>query len=463
MTEEFRQRLAKYPRYWDEARETMPPARRELLILARVQDQLGYAYEQLPFYRRLYDSHGVKPADVNSLDDYTAKIPVVTKDMLREDQERHPPFGSYSGTELADIIRIYGSSGTTGKPTIYGISKLDWEQAEEAQAMAAWTMGVRPDDIVHFLFPFGMFIGGWAILLGTTRLGAANFPAGAMDSVRHIEMMRTLGSTVLAGTPSYCLHLGEVAKETGQDLRELAVHTLVVGGEPGGTLPGTREAMRQIFGDVRVIDTGNTSECFPTQMNTSCPEETGVHVFEDEVFLEVVDGNDPHSGLPPGERGTTVYTTLRRRSQPMIRFMAGDETYLDRAPCPCGRTYPRLPEGLLGRADDMLIIRGANVYPSAVENALRQVMGVGAEYRLIVEKNGALDELSVESEYESTWLAAQGATPDSARADLRARIAAALKRTIGLRCTVRLVPPGSHESQLFKARRVIDRRDDIVL
>jgi phenylacetate-CoA ligase len=459
----YRQRLARYPRYWDEARETMDPARREQLILECVQSQLRYAYERLPFYRRLYDAHGVTPADVRSLADYTARIPVVTKDMLRADQELHPPFGSYSGTELADITRIYGSSGTTGKPTIYGISRTDWERAEQAQAMAAWAMGVRPDDIVHFLFPFGMFIGGWAILMGTTKVGAANFPAGAMDSVRHIEMMRTLGSTVLAGTPSYCLHLGEVAKETGSDLAELGIHTLIVGGEPGGTLPGTREAIRQIFGDVRVIDTGNTSECFPTQMNSSCPEETGVHVFEDEVYLEVVDGDDPHTGMPTGARGTTVYTTLHRRSQPMLRFMAGDETYLDRGPCPCGRTYPRLPEGLLGRADDMLLIRGANVYPSAVENTLRQVAGVGAEYRLIVDKNGALDELSVESEYDPTWLSAQVSQPETARADLRARIEAALKRTIGLRCTVRLVPPGSHESQLFKARRVIDRREGRLL
>ncbi|MBI2963329.1 MAG: phenylacetate--CoA ligase family protein [Deltaproteobacteria bacterium] len=452
-----RQDRSRYRRFWDEARETMAPAERRRRILDRVRHQLAYAYEKLPFYRRLYDRHGVRPDDVRTLEDFTAKVPCVTKDMLRADQTDHPPFGSYAGVGLEQVVRIFGSSGTTGKPTLYGISAADWERAGHAQAMAVWAMGARPDDLVHFLFPFGMFVGGWAILHGTTEIGAASFTAGAMETGRHIDMMKLLRPTVLAGTPSYCLHLGEVARQSGDDLSTLGLRTLIVGGEPGGSLRGPRDAMRAAFGDVTIADTGNTSECFPTQMNSSCEEAPGVHVFEDEVFLEVVDRDDANAPVADGERGATVYTTLWRESQPMIRFWAGDETWMTREPCRCGRSYPRLPDGLVGRLDDMLLVRGANVYPSAIDDTLRRVPGVGAEYRVIVEKEGAMDEIGIHAEYDPRWLAARPSAAEG-RAALARAIEAALKRTIGLRCAIEIVEPGSLESQLFKARRVIDRR-----
>jgi phenylacetate-CoA ligase len=446
-----------YPKYWNAERETMDPAERESVIFRRLVSQIEYAYNRLPFYRRLYDSHGVKPEDIRSMDDFAKRVPVVTKDMLRRDQLEHPPFGSASGVEHEEIVRVYASSGTTGTPTLYGISRRDWDRSADAQAMAAWAMGVRPDDVVHFLFPFGMFVGGWAILHGTTTVGATNFPAGALDSRKHIDMMQQLGSTVLAGTPSYCLHLGEVAKDMGFDLSTLPLKSLLVGGEPGGMLAGPRAAIRKAFGDVRIMDTGNTSECFPTQMNSSCTEESGVHVFEDEVFLEVTHRDDASVRQAEGERGAAVYTTLWRESQPMIRFWPGDETYMVREPCACGRTYPLLPQGLIGRLDDMLLVRGANVYPSAIEDTVRQVPGVGAEYRVIVEKHGAMDELTIESEWDAHWLAVQP-DPQTACEELQATLQSALRKTTGLRCEIRLLEPGSHESQLFKARRVVDRR-----
>lgn len=448
---------ARYAAFWDEPRETMPPEARRQHILERVQAQVREAYDRLPFYRRLYDVHGVKPDDVRSLEDFATKIPVVTKDMLRADQAEHPPFGSYLGCDPDEVVRVYSSSGTTGTPTLYGISREDWERAADNQAMAVWGMGVRPHDVVHFLFPFGMFVGGWAILLGSTRVGASNFPVGAMDSRKHIELMQQAGSTVLAGTPSYCLHLGEVAEEMGVDLSALPVHTLVVGGEPGGSLDGPRALFREAFGDVRVIDTGNTSECFPTQMNSTCHAEKGVHIYEDEVYLEIVDTDDPARSVPDGQAGATVYTTLWRRSQPMIRFWAGDQATMVREPCPCGRTYPRLPSGLRGRLDDMLLVKGANVYPSTIEDALRQVHGVGPEYRVIVEKQGALDEITLESEYDPRWLKTR-TDRSAACADLAQRMESALRHATGLRCPVKLVEPGTQETQLFKAQRVDDRR-----
>lgn len=450
------QSLAEHRRFWDEARETRSRAEREKLILGRIQKQIAYAYEGLSFYRRLYDSHGVTPSDVRTMEDFTKRIPVVTKQMLRDAQAEHPPFGSYSNTPPEQIARIYGSSGTTGVPTLYAISKSDWARATEAQAMAIWAMGVRPGDIVHFVFPFGMFIGGWAIMAGVERVGATIFPVGAADSKRHIDLIHQLRPTVLAGTPSYVLHLADVARSMGVDLRKSSVHTLIVGGEPGGTVPGSMAAMRAGWGDdIIICDTGNTSECFPTQMNSSCDCGQGVHIFEDEVYLEMVDPGDTHRRVSEGEFGATVYTTLWRESQPMIRFFAGDRARLVHGTCLCGRTYPRLPEGLVGRLDDMLLIRGANVYPSAIEGALRQVPGVGAEYRIVVERQGALDELRLEVEPDADWTKQQ--TGDVC-ALLTESIVERLRREIGLRVGVKVVEPGTFEKMLFKARRVIDRR-----
>jgi phenylacetate-CoA ligase len=441
-----------YPRYWAAERETMPVEQRRGMILERVQAQLHRAYETMPFYRRLYDEHSLHPADVHTLDDFTQRVPIVTKDMLRADQQEFPPYGSYRGTPDHDVARIYGSSGTTGVPTLYAISTADWDRARDAQAMALWAMGVRPNDTVHFVFPFGMFIGGWALLHGCEAIGCTNFTAGAMDTRRQIDMMRAVRPSVLAGTPSYCMHLGEVAGEMSVDLTTTGLRTVLVGGEPGGSLETCRAKIKEIFGDVVVADTGNTSECFPTQMNSSCSEEVGVHVFEDEVFCEIVEPGDPAHRSPEGSPGATVYTTLWRESQPMIRFWSGDESQLTYEPCPCGRTYPRLPRGITGRVDDMLLIRGANVYPSTIDEAVRRVPNMGAEYRIVVEKRGALDELILQLEGSPPAYEGHGTTV------LSDAVVDSVRRVTGLRCSVEVVPLASLERHVFKARRVIDRR-----
>jgi phenylacetate-CoA ligase len=453
------ERLRPFPRFWDEPRETLALAPRRELILERVQAQLRDVYERNPFYRRLYDAHGVRPDQIRSLDDFTARVPVVTKQMIRDDQAAHPPFGSYSTTEPHDVARVFGSSGTTGTPTLYAISKGDWARAAEAQAMAVWGMGVRPGDVVQLAFPFSMFIGGWALLLGVEGIGATAFSVGALDSRRQVELIGLTRSTVLMATPSYVMHLAEVARNLGVDLRRSSIHTLIVGGEPGGGVPGSKEAMKAAWGaHVTICDTGNTSECFPTQMNSSCHHGTGMHVYEDEVYLEIVSPDDLNRGVVDGEFGATVYTTLWRQSQPMIRFAAGDRARLSREPCACGRTYPRLPEGLVCRLDDTLLIRGVNVYPSAIEATLRQIDGVGSEYRVFVEKHGAMDDLRIEVEVDRPWLNAQGDDAAAARAHLVKKLADELRHDLGIRVDVQLVDAGTFEQMVFKARRVIDKR-----
>ena len=452
-------RLRPFPRFRDERRETLPLAERRALILERVQAQLRYVYESNPFYRKLYDAHGVRPEQIRSLEDFTARVPIVTKQMIRDDQAAHPPFGSYSTTAPHDVARVFGSSGTTGTPTLYAISKADWERAAEAQAMAVWGMGVRPGDIVQLAFPFSMFIGGWALLLGVERIGATAFSVGALDSRRQVEMIGLTKSTVLMATPSYVMHLAEVARDLGVDLRRSGIHTLIVGGEPGGGVHGSKEAMKVAWGDhVTICDTGNTSECFPTQMNSSCHLGTGMHVYEDEVYLEIVSPGDLNQGVPDGEFGATVYTTLWRQSQPMIRFAAGDRARLSREPCACGRTFPRLPQGLVCRLDDTLVIRGVNVYPSAIEASLRQVPGVGAEYRVFVEKSGAMDGLRVEVEVDRLWLKEQAGDTATAREGLAKKLAEELRHDLSIRVDVQVVDAGTFEPMVFKARRVIDKR-----
>lgn len=441
-----------YRRYWDEERETLDPRRRDELILGRIRHQLAYVYAELPFYRRHYDAHGFHPSQVKTLEDFTTRVPVITKKQLVADQAEHPPFGSYAGG-AEDIARIHGSSGTSGTPTMYCVSRHDWERSRELVALAMWAMGARPDDIAQIGFPFSLFFGGWGVLQGLEHIGVTAFPVGNIDSQRHLELIQRVGATIFSGTPSYCQHLIGVAEGIGFDLAGSSVRRLIVGGEPGGSLPGTRDAIAEGWG-ASVHDSGSTSEMYPFNTNVTANPEDGVLLINDEVFAEVVDRDDANVPLPHGERGAIVYTHLWRESQPMIRFWAGDETYMVHdGPTSCGRTYPRLPEGIIGRLDDMLIIRGANIYPSAVETVLRQVEGLGAEFEILVDRKGAMDEMSIRVE-----LTEAAASDPGARERIREEAEGRLKRTLHVRAPVELLAPGTLPPTVFKARRVVDRR-----
>lgn len=443
-----------FPRYWDEERETLDPATREALILERLQHQLAYVYAELPFYRRHYDARGFHPDQLRSLEDFSTKVPVITKKMLIADQAENPPYGSYArDLRPGEIARIHGSSGTSGTPTMYAVSKADWERAGDVHAMAQWCAGIRPDDIVQVGFPFGLFFGGWGVVQGAERIGATLFPLAITESERHLELMARLGSTVFSATPSYCIHLLSVAEKLGIDLPGNTVRRLLVGGEPGGSLPGTRKVIEEGWG-ATAADCGSTSEMYPFQTSVACTEGTGTHLYIDEVFTEVVEADNLNAPVPAGTRGAVVYTHLWRDSQPMIRFAPGDETYLDVETCRCGRTYPRMPEGVLGRLDDMLVIRGANVFPSAVETALRSVPELGPEFRILVRREGAMDEMTVQTELGPS--AAPGSDAEVVR-----RAEETLKRVLQIRVPVELLAPGTIPETTFKARRVVDERPKI--
>ncbi len=435
--------------YWDAARETRNPVERDAETFVHLQASLKRAYN-LTFYQRHWDAHGFHPDQVKTLADFTARCPIITKKMLIADQAEFPPFGSYLGIDRGEIFRIHGSSGTSGTPTMYGVARQDWEYGKEIFALTHWASGVRPSDVVHYAFPFGMFFGGWAMLMAAEQVGATVFPMGLAETRRHIEMMDRLGSTVIEATPSYMLHMAEVAAEMGYDTRSSPVRIFLSGGEPGGSIPSTKKLIMDLWGLDILCDAGTSSEMFPFVTNAECSAMRGMHVYTDEVWTELVDPDDPHTLVPEGETGNLVYTHLHRVSQPMIRLSINDRSWLTREPCPCGRTYPRLPQGLMGRADDMLVIRGANIFPSAVEKALRGVDGLGTEFRIRVFKEGHLDEMVVEAEVAPGF--------DGDRGDLARRATEEVTHSCIVRIPVTLVEANTFERAVLKSRRVIDER-----
>lgn len=450
--------MAKYPKYWNEAKETMDPAEREQVILGLIQEELNYVYENLPFYRELYDSRGFHPSQVQTLDDFTSKVPLLTKDMLRIEQEQHPPFGRYLGFDQEEGLHIHGSSGTTGRPTFYLFSGADLDYIREVMAQAFYTAGVRPDDIVQISTDLGMFMGGWGTLWGTERIGAKAFTPGAGNAERHIRLMYQVGSTVLVTTPTFALRLLDVAHSLGYDTVQSPLRLGIFIGEPGAGIPGTKRALEEGWG-ITALDCASTSEMTPWATNVECAEKRGMHVINDEVYTEIVAKDDPTRRVAEGESGAVVYTHLRRKGQPMIRFWSGDESRMVFDACPCGRTYPRLPDGVYGRVDDMLLIRGVNVYPSTIQRALLEVKGLGSEHRIVLERKAYMDEVTVLVEYDPQYLESVPAPEYAAKLEeLGKRTSDHLAAVVGVRLKIELVEPNTLERFDVKARRVIDKR-----
>jgi len=453
-----RKRLQDYPKYWDENRETMEPCERNKIILERIKHQLRYVYDNLPFYRKLYDKHNLKPEDVKTMEDFTTKVPAITKKMLVADQAENPTFGSYLGVPEKEVIRVFSSGGTTGNPTFYGISQKDWDRGAEAMALFSWTVGIRPHDTVYYCIPFGVWVGAWGYLHGIDKIGARQCTAGFVPSERHIELIRKVKPTIVISTVSGALVLAEKAKTIGYDLGETSPWLIIPGAEPGASYPSVQKSIFQAWG-AEVADVGTMSEMYPPETNTMCEERNGMHVYQDEVYTEIVSKDNGNELLPYGSNGVIVYTHLYRDSQPMIRLWSGDESFMIDDPCPCGRTYPRLPKGILGRVDDMLIIRGVNIYPSAIEDILRSMPEIGVEHRIIVEKEKVLDELSVMSNCSPKFYESLDAAKRTEQmAALGEKVANKLRTTFGIRIPVEITPPGTIESTGLKARRVVDKR-----
>ncbi len=429
-----------------------PPAREEL-ILFKLERQLRYAWERSAFYRRRWEEAGVTPDSLKELGDLW-RFPVVSKEELRAAQAAAPPFGDYLCIEPGAVARIHGTSGTTGRPTVFGIGAEDWERIGEAHARILWGAGLRPADRVMVSSFFSLYLGSWGALEGGQRLGASMFPFGAGvpgQTLMGVAWARELRPTAFYSTPSYALHFAETARREGIEPGSLGLRILFFSGEPGAGIAATKRQIEETFGGI-CVDMGSMAEMTPWMTNGECRHRTGMHLWQDLVYTEVCDP-ETFRPVPSGAEGTPVYTHLERTSQPMIRLVSGDLARWTDAPCPCGRTYPRLPDGLYGRIDDMIIVRGENIYPSAIEDVLRATDGFGGEFRVIVSRREAMDELLIRAE-----CAASHAAPE-ARARLQAAMVERLRARLGVRPRVELVSPGELPRTEFKARRVIDDRD----
>ncbi len=444
-------------RYWFPRRETMPAGEREASILERLQQVTRYAYERSAFYRRKWDDAGFHPDKLKSLEDFEDKVPVVTKSDLRDAQARAPMFGDYLCVTESEIHHVHGTSGTTGRPTAFGIGRSDWQAIANAHARILWGMGIRPGDTVFIAAIFSLYMGSWGTLAGAERLRCRSFPFGAGASgmsARAAMWLANFKPRAFYGTPSFALHLAEVARAEGYEPRDFGLEVMFFSGEPGASVPGVRERIRETYG-ARVIDCGSMAEMTPF-MNVAGSEQSdqGMLCWQDVVYTEVCDPKT-FRRVPYGERGTPVYTHLERTSQPMIRLVSGDLTLWVDEPNPCGRTYPRLPNGIFGRIDDMITIRGENVYPSEIDAVVNQLADYGGEHRIVITRDRAMDELLVRIEAAPGLFERGSEAPRAMRADAAAR----LQKVLGLRALVEIVPPGTFPRTDFKARRVVDDRE----
>ena len=443
-------------KYWLPVRETMDPGIREQKILERVQEVMTYAYKKSVFYRNKWDEAGVHPEHISSLDDFE-RVPVVTKQELRAAQLRVEPFGDYLCVPEREVHHIHGTSGTTGRPTVFAIGREDWRTIAENQARILWAMGLRPGDMVFVAAIFGLYLGSWGAMLATERLRAKCFPFGAGApgmTARAVQWLKAMKPQGFYSTPSYALHLAEVARDEGIDPHDFRLKAMFFSGEPGASIPAIRERIEASYG-ASVFDCGTMAEMTPfMSASGTSGSGPGMVLFQDMVYHEVCDPKS-FSRVGWGERGTPVYTHLERTSQPMIRLASGDLTHWIQGPSPCGRTYPCFPDGVYGRIDDMFQVRGENIYPSEIDAVLNQLTGYGGEHRIIISREGAMDELLVQFE-ASENIYAKGAT---AVDSLRQRASEDLRRVLGVRSKTEVLDINTIPRTDHKAHRVVDDRE----
>lgn len=435
-------------RFWDPALETQSRRAWQSLKLGLLKKHLEHAYRGSPHYRQSFDAAGVHPSDLKTLDDLR-RFPFITKKILRDRQLAVPPFGDLVAVPERDIVYISCSSGSTGVPTASPFTAQDFDGWIDYEARQFWSSGMRPEDRYCHSLNLSLFIGGPCVL-GAQKLGALTIHAGTVPSERLLNLLKQFQATVIWTTPSYAWYLGETALKEGIDpRRDLSLKRIFVAGEPGGSIPETRERIEALWG-AHVYDYYGLSDIFGSCAGM-CEERDGLHWAEDHILPEVI---DPETLEPvaEGERGELVLTTLKKSARPMIRFRTGDIVSITSEPCRCGRTSVRL-SGIHGRLDDMLIIKGVNIFPSDVEAVARRDTGLTGEYRLIVERIDHLDRLTVEVERTAGF--------NGTDEDLAHRFARVLQSVTGVGAVVNVLPPDTLPRATHKAKRIDDRRTGV--
>lgn len=429
---------------WSPKFETMPRAELEKLQLERLKALIARVYEKVPFYRQALQQKGITPESIRSLADLS-KLPFTTKQDFRDNY----PLGLLA-VPMEQVCRIHASSGTTGKPIVAPYTANDLRMWTEVMARTLTAAGVTKNDVMQNAYGYGLFTGGLGFHYGGERVGATVIPTSTGNTKRQLMLIQDLGTTVITCTPSYSLVLAETAKDMGLDLRLTKLRLGIFGAEPWS------EQMRADIEarlPIKAMDIYGLTEVVGPGVSVECEYRCGLHIFEDHFLAEVV---DPQTGevLPYGTRGELVLTTLTKEAQPVIRFRTRDITTLNPEPCKCGRTLVRMAK-VTGRTDDMLKIRGVNVFPSQIESILLQVEGVEPQYQIIVDRERHLDDLEIWVEVSEAVFSDEMKKMEA----LQRKVTEEIESTLGISVRVKLVEPKSIARTEGKSKRVVDKRE----
>lgn len=428
---------------WDPRIEEMPKEELTRMQYKLLKSLVYRLYSFSPFYHDRMKEQKVHPDDIRELAD-VRKLPFMFKRDLRDSY----PDRIFTASQ-DELVRYHVSSGTTGKPTVVGYTQNDIDLWTTSLARALTSAGLGRGDVIQVSYGYGLFTGGLGLHYGAERIGATVLPTSVGNTERQVELMQDLGATAIACTPSYLLHIGEVAEKMGVSIKkDTKLRTGILGAEPW--TEGMRNRMQDWLG-MRAYDIFGTSE-LSGPMFTECTEQKGFHVWSDIALTEII---DPKTEEPvaPGEKGELTVTILKKEALPMIRYRIGDITSMDESPCPCGRTHPRV-QRITGRVDDMLIIRGINVFPSQVEYALMGVPEVGQHFQIVVERKGALDDMLVRVELAKDFFSDK----ITDLMQIQEKVEHRLRNSLNVNADVELVEPGSLPRYEGKSKKVIDKR-----
>lgn len=428
---------------WNPEYETMPLETRRELQLSRIKNSVQRVYDKVPAYKKKMDKVRITPNDIKTLDD-VKNLPFLMKDDMRENY----PFGLFT-VPLDKVIRLHTSSGTTGKPTVVGYTREDIEVWSELMARSLTCAGATPNSIIQVAYGYGLFTGGLGVHYGAEKLGATTIPASSGQTKRQIMMLCDFGTEMLCCTPSYALYVAEEMIESKIDFSKLNFKYGLFGAEPWS------EKMRREIESklhIKAYDIYGLSEVIGPGVANECSEQNGLHLFDDHFYPEII---DPETGevLPEGARGELVITSLTKVAFPIIRYRTRDITSLNYSPCACGRTHVRMAR-VTGRSDDMLIIRGVNVFPSQIETVLLQTEGTMPHYLIYVKREGSLDALEIHVEVSEEVFSDEVKKLES----MERRIEHELESVLGVSAKIKLVEPKTIQRSEGKAKRVIDER-----
>ena len=428
---------------WNETIECMGREEMKAVQGERLRETVARIYHNTPGYRQKMQDKGLVPNDIRSIDDIT-KLPFTTKADLRDNY----PFGMFT-VPMSEIVRIHASSGTTGKPTVVGYTRKDLSTWAEVVSRSLMMAGVHRDDIVQVAYGYGLFTGGLGMHYGCENIGASVIPISGGNTQKQLQIMQDFGTTVIACTPSYSLYLAEAIQEAGIQKQDLKIRVGIFGAEPWSE--NMRKEIEEKLG-IKAIDIYGLSEIIGPGVSCECEYQAGMHINEDHFYPEIIHP-ETLEPIPEGEIGELVFSTISKEGIPILRYRTRDLTRLNYETCKCGRTLVRM-EKCMGRSDDMLIIRGVNVFPSQIESVLLEMSETAPHYLLIVNREGNLDSLELMVEIQEQFFSDEIKKLEA----LRKKIAHNIQSTLGISVNVKLVEPKTIERTAGKAKRVIDNR-----